>query len=136
MNTDDQTPTEPSLTRLVTGIVADVQDLLAQQLALFKVEIREDLHRAAVALSLLVVGLVVAGVGAILLGMMLVYLLDWLCAPDLPLWGSFAIVGCLVAALGAGLLVGGMKAIASLNLVPEQSLQELKEDVPWRTTLK
>jgi len=53
MANDLHTGTEPSLTGLVTGIINDAQELLKQQVALFKQEVKDDIRKtkeAAVAL--------------------------------------------------------------------------------------
>jgi len=133
MTTEDLPATEPSMTRLVTGIMQDVQDLLQQQLVLFKVEIRSDFDKALKASTILLAGGVVCVLGGMLLCLMLVHLAYWAWGPALPLWACYAAVGGLVAAVGAGLVWAGLKWFASFNPLPEQSLAEMKENVQCLT---
>lgn len=116
-----------SFTELVTGIVKDVQELLAQQLNLFKEEIRVDIRKTKeAALSLaLGGGVLFFAVGFLLL--MLVYLLHEVAM--LPLWASFGIVGGVLAVLGGALLYAGKHKWDSFSAFPQQSAQALKENV-------
>jgi hypothetical protein len=128
MRTDVQNgPSGPSMTSLVGGILADVQQLFAQQARLLRLEIREDLQKARTGAIFLGAGLGVMIVGGLLFCLMLPYLLNWL-APALPLWACFGIFGIVF------LLVGGGAAYAALNKfrdaasLPESSAA-LKENV-------
>jgi len=72
------TPVTPgSMAPLVTGIIDDLQELIKQNLALFKVEVREDFKKTKEAAASLGVGIGLAVVGALHLTLMLVYLLWW-----------------------------------------------------------
>lgn len=118
-----------SMVRLVTGIISDGQELIKQQFALLRAELKEDLRKAREASMMLAFGLSILFVGTILLALMLVYLLSWAVA-SLPLWACFGIVGCIFTLAGAGMCLGGfkrMKDAASL----EQSVQEFKETTQW-----
>jgi uncharacterized membrane protein YqjE len=132
-----QTPTDPGATPavapLVSGIVEDLQELLKQNLALFKVEVKEDLKKTKQAAGALGVGVGLAGVGALHLTVMLVYLLFWAFDPNLPLWACFGIVGGLFAAIGGALFLKGKRKLASFNPLPDESAQALKENVQWLT---
>jgi hypothetical protein len=125
-----QTSPEPSVTGLVTGIVHDVQQLLQQQLALFKHEIKENLQRSKEAAVLMGLGIGIGSVGGLLLFFMLVYLLNWAFV-GLPLWVCYLIVGVLAAGSGGGLLFAGIRKLQSVSAVPEKSIEALKENVQW-----
>ena len=60
---------------------------------------------------------------------MLVHLLQALTA--LPLWACYGIVGGLLAAGGIGLLVLGTQMLAQLHLVPQDTVETMKENVQW-----
>ncbi len=130
MASDLHTGSEPSLTRLVTGIINDAQDLLKQQLALFKQEIKDEIRKTKeVALSV-GAGIGILLVGAILWCLMLVHLLSW-AIPALPLWGSYGIIGLVFVLGGAALLYLGKRRMESFNPLPERSVRALKENVQW-----
>ena len=121
--------TEPTMTQLVTGAIADAQELMKQQLALFKVELREDLRKARDAGLSMSVGLGLGFVGAVVLAGMLVHGLHE-GIPALPLWACYAIVGFCVTAAGGALVFTGKKKLESVHLA-EQSVKSLKENVQW-----
>jgi hypothetical protein len=116
---------------LVTGIIDDLQELIRQNLTLFKVEVREDFKKTRDAVSALGVGVGLAVVGGLHLTLMLVSLLWWAFDPNLPLWVCFAIVGVVLAGVGAALLVRGKKKLDSFNPLPDESAEALKENVQW-----
>jgi len=88
------------MTKLISGIITDAQELVGQQLAMFRTELKQDVHRTKQALVALVIGLALASVGATLLCFMAVYGLQ--AAFELPLWACFGIVGGVLA-IGGGL---------------------------------
>jgi hypothetical protein len=135
MITDVKSENDASVTTLVSGIISDAQDLLKQQVELFKGEVREDLRKTREAGTVLGLGLVVCLVGAILLGLMLVHLLAW-ADPAITMWGCYAICGGAILAIGIGLCFAGVAKFNSFNPLPDKSAQALKENVQWITKPK
>jgi len=119
------------MTHLVGGIIADAQELMKQQLALFRTEVKEDVRKTKQAVIALVTGLALASVGATLLSLMLVYALE--AATVLPLWGCFGIVGGLLAAGGGIAFYGALRKFNEFNPLPDESARALKENVQWIT---
>jgi hypothetical protein len=124
--------TEPgfSVTSLLRGIVSDAQDLIQQQLALFRAEIKDDFRKTVGILITIVSGGFMVAVGAALLCFMLVYLLNSL-APTLPLWGCFGIVGIGVLLAGGIVAYAAIARFKTFNPLPDESVQALKENVQW-----
>jgi uncharacterized membrane protein YqjE len=132
METQVETGSEVGVSTLVGGIVDDAKKLLTQQLTLFQVEIKNDVHRTVNALSPLLVGLVVVLAGLIILGMGGAQLLCWLFA-DLPLWAGYAIVGGTTALIGALLVLSGKTMLDMVSPTPDTALKGLKENLQWKT---
>jgi hypothetical protein len=131
MATDLHTAPEPHVTRLITGIISDIQELLQQQLALFRHEVQADFQRTRQAALVMAVG---AGLGLLGLGLlffMLVYLLHE--AAGLPLWGSFGLVGGGLLIAGGILLMVGRTQFSAFNPLPDESAQALKENIQCLT---
>jgi len=129
MATNLQTSPETSVSSLLTGIFHDVQDLLKQQLALFKHEVGEEVRKTREASTSLVIGLGTLFVAVVLLCLMVVHLLDW--ATTLPLWACYGIVGVGMTLLGGGLTWWAMQQFHSINPLPEKSVAALKENLEW-----
>lgn len=125
--------TPHSVAPLVSGIINDVQDLLKQNLSLFKLEVKEDFKKTKEAVAALGVGLGLAAVGGLHLSLLLVFLLEWLFAPHLALWVCFGIVGGVFAGVGLVLYLRGKNKLESFNPLPEESAEALKENVQWIT---
>lgn len=128
------TTTEPSMASLVTGIVGDVQDLIKQQVAMLREEIRSDFQKSKEAVVPLIIGPVVCLLGGLVLCLTLAHLLEWLFRPDLPLWACYAIVGVLVTAIGGLLVYLGISKFP--NPLPDRTVAALEENVQWLTKRK
>src|SRR5258708_35928172 len=127
MATDRQSPPQPSVTSLVSGIIADVQDLIKQQVALIGKEIKDDVNKSINAGIALGAGAGIAAMGGLLLCIMLALILD-VYIPQLNWWGGFAIVGAVLTAVGLALLYAAIKRFETIKAMPE-TVQALKETV-------
>jgi hypothetical protein len=131
MANDVQPSTEPSLSSLVSGITGDLQQLIRQQAALVRQEIKEDVNKTKEGATEFAVGAGVATAGAILLGFTAVYLLA--AVTPLPLWACFAIVTAVFAAAAAGLFLAGKKQFEAIDPLHNQAVEGLKENLQWET---
>jgi uncharacterized membrane protein len=129
MGTDSQHPSEPSMTALISGLISDAKALLQQELLLAKHEIRDELDKTKKAVISLGTGIGIAVLGVILLSFMLVYLLGAL--THLPLWACYGIVGGAFAILGGVLLYTGKSKAAEIDVVPQQTVETMKENAAW-----
>jgi hypothetical protein len=96
---------------------------------LAKHEIREDLRKTKTAMVSLGIGIGVAAIGGLLLILMLVHLLQALAG--LPLWACYGIVGGLFVIVGGVLLLIAKNTIARIDVVPQQTVETMKENVQW-----
>ena len=139
MEGQPKTTPEPGVASLVQGIVNDLGDLIKKQLQFAQAEIRSDLKKTGEASKMLALGIGTSVLGGLLLCLMLVHLLHWLSAPPeadpaaLPLWSCYGIVGGLFGVAGLGLVLGGKAKFDSFNPLPDQTVQTIKENLPWTT---
>lgn len=115
--------------RLLSGIISDMRNLFVQELRLAKLEIGEDIRRVKSAVAVLALGGAILGLGAMLLVLMLVHLLD--AVTDLPLWGAYGVVGGVLLGIGIVTLIAGTKKAEHVGFVPEETAEAIKEDVGW-----
>ena len=120
---------EPTLAQLVNGLVSDATLLLRQELALAKYEIYEEAGKTKTAVASLGVGIGIAAVGGLLLIIMLVHLLRAL--TDWPLWMCYGIVGGVCTIVGVVLLYRGKQRLSQIEMVPQQTVETMKENVRW-----
>jgi uncharacterized membrane protein YqjE len=123
--------TAPSLSGLVSGILHDAQELIHQEIALARVEIGGELRKTKAAALSMVAGLAVLAVGSLFLLLAIVFLISWATSDNVPLWGSFLIVGGILAAAGAALVFMGRARAEQINLVPRQTYDTLRENLQW-----
>jgi len=144
MATEVQTPPEPSVTRLIQGIVSDVGDLIKQEFRFAQAELKSDLRKTGETLRILGIAIGVVSLGLVVLTLMLVHLLHWLTLPaganpdpaGLPLWACYGIVSLLFLAAGGILFLAGKHKLQSFNPLPDQTVATVKENLEWITSSK
>lgn len=120
-------PPPRSIAALLADLAEQIRTLLRLELALFRAELAEKLHRLGFGLAAVAVGAVLAFSGwlALLLAAVLAF------AIVLPPWLAALIVG-VVALLVAGLLLFlGKRWLDAKKLVPRRSLSSLRQDEAW-----
>jgi len=122
---------EPSVTGLVSGIMDDAQRLAEQQFALLRQEIKQEISETLAAAQSFAAGGIVGFIAGIAL-MAAASLGLYAAVPSLPLWGAFAIVGLIFAAVSAALVFAGKKKISSIKAIP-LTLQTSKENLQCLT---
>ena len=127
---------ERSIGSLLKELRDELTTLFRQELALVKTEMSEkaektgrDAGSIAAGAGLLMAGLLVALLG-------LSALLYWvLVSMDVSHyhagWIAPLVVGVITALIGGGLVKAGLARIKSRSLVPEKTVQSLKEDKQW-----
>jgi len=131
MATHVDTDNGPGITSLVSGIINDGQELIKQQLHLFSVELKNDLKRTRDASIPLIIGGVVAAIGAFFLFVTAALWISW--QWTLPIWVGFAVVTGIFLVLGVILVIMGKSRFDAFNPLPDKSLKGLEENVQWKT---
>jgi len=119
---------QANIAELAGGIIEDAQRLLRQEVQLVRSEMQKEWDKAKSAGTELGVGAGLALVGGLMLAFMLAFLIQYLAGWQNP-WGGFAIVGGVLAAVGAALLMRGGQQASEVSLVPKQAIEELEETV-------
>ena len=125
------------LMNLLTRILDDAKILMRQEAQLLRDEVKLELSKAGRAASGFGIGAVLGAVGALFLLLMLVHgLHEW---TGLPLWGSYGVVGGMLAGAGLTLILRARSLAGTVHTTPRRSLHTMKENVQWikeRMTLK
>lgn len=103
----------------------DVSTLVRSEVALAKLELAETAARVTAASGLFLGAVAIALVGLTLLfvtGVLVIALF-------IPAWAATLIVGVVLLLVAAGLAVLGRKKIASVEWVPNRSVQSIKSDI-------
>jgi hypothetical protein len=120
---------EPTSAALLGSIINDARDLLLQEFTMAKLEMKDELRKTKTAAISLGIGIGVAGIGGLLLVLMLVHLLHRL--TELPLWGCYGIVGGVFVLVGVVILPTGKKAAEDIEVIPPRTVETLKENAKW-----
>jgi hypothetical protein len=131
MTHESQHTSEPSLVALVGGIMNDAKDLLVQEWTMTKLEVQGGLRKAKTAAITLGIGIGVVTVGGVLLLLVLVQVLATFTV--IPLWECYGLVGSGLVVLGAVLLKVGKHKAETLDMIPQQTAETMKETTHWLT---
>lgn len=137
INVDASTPAQTDgLPNLFGRLADDVMELVNSQLALFKVEIKEEANAYARGAAMIAFGAAIATVGFALLNVAIAFAVSTLFSQaNFSQPASYAL-GFLVTG-GFYVLVGGIvvlvmkNRLGRRNLVPERTVQELRKDKQW-----
>jgi hypothetical protein len=118
-----------SIGSLIRGVLTDLRQLMREEVALARVELREQATRARLAVISLGAAAVALLLGAIFLLIAVAIgiseLLNW------PLWAGYFVVALLLAIGGAVGLASGRKKLRTVQPMPEQTVETLKENSEW-----
>jgi uncharacterized membrane protein YqjE len=136
--TNGELPTriDESLPTLFGRLGDDVMELFNSQLALFKVEIKEEANAYARGVTMIAVGAVIAVVGFALLNVAIAFAVSTLFAqanfsqPASYALG-FVVTGAFYLIVGAILVMLMRSRLAKQELVPQRTVQELRKDKQW-----
>ena len=129
---DAALPTEPkapekSLGQLFSELTSDLSTLMRKEVELAKVETKEEVARAGKAGGMLGGGAFAGWFALLFLSFAVAWLLDEWMHTAL----AFLIVGLVYAVVAAVLVMQGRSRMQSVNPVPQQTVETLKEDVQW-----
>ena len=125
-----------SLPTLFTRLGDDVMALFNSQLALFKVEIKEEANAYARGAMMIGLGAVVAAIGFALLNVAVAFGVSTLFAqanlsqPATYALG-FVITGIFYLLLGAIIVMAIKSRLSKQQLVPNKTVEELRKDKEW-----
>lgn len=115
----------PALGDLVGKLSRDGSLLIKQEIALAKLEIGEKVASLRSQATLMAAGGVALYTGALALVAGLIMLL----ALAIPAWASALLVGTAIATTGAVLLLRGKNNLEKLDLKPEKTVANVRQDV-------
>jgi hypothetical protein len=114
---------------LIRGILTDVKTLVREEIALARVEIREQAGRArTAAMSFgMAAAALLFGVAFLLVAVAtaIAELAGW------PLWAGFLIVAVLLSLVGFVTLASGRRQLRTIHAVPRETVTTLKENSEW-----
>jgi hypothetical protein len=130
---------EPGLAATFKGVIDDALELMRQQFAMLKAEVRSDFRKLLAGIIPLACAIAPMLLGGLMTCFALVHLLHWATLPTnqtvdpatLPLWACYAIVAAVFLLTGGILLGIGYYRLKTVNPLPEQTAQALEENIQW-----
>ena len=119
---------ERSLGDLFSDLSRETTTLVRQEVQLAKAELTQSATEAARGVGMLVAGGLVAYAGLIFLLLAIVF---GLIEAGWDPWVSALVVGLVVVAIGAVLVLRARESLKPANLAPRRTVETLKEDQEW-----
>ncbi len=119
---------ERSLGDLFSDLARETSTLVRQEVQLAKAELTQSATEAGRGAAMLAAGGLVAYAGLLFVLLAIVY---GLIETGMDPWLSALIVGLVVTAIGAVLLLRGRESLKPDNLAPRKTVETLKEDRAW-----
>jgi hypothetical protein len=124
-----RTTHDDSFGGLIRGILYDLRTLVREEIALARVEIREQVgHARAAAISFgMAAGALLIGAVFLLVAAATAFadVLDW------PAWSGFLVVAVLLSLIGFVALGAGRRQVRQVRPVPEETVSTIKENSEW-----
>jgi xanthine/uracil permease len=119
---------ERSLGDLFSDLSRETTTLVRQEVQLAKAELSQSATEAARGIGMLVAGGAVAYAGLFFLLLAIVF---GLIEAGWDAWLSALVVGVVVVAIGAILVLRARESLKPANLAPRRTVETLKEDQEW-----
>jgi len=120
---------QDSIGTLVRGILNDIRTLIHDEIALARVEIREQAGRVRMAAFSFGIAVAALAFGAtfllVALALGIAYLIGW------PAWAGFLILAVVLCIGGYVTLAAGRKQLAKVHAIPEETVTTFKENSEW-----
>jgi len=116
-----------SLGELFAELSRETSNLVREEVALAKAEVRKTATDAGKDIGFMAAGGFVAYAGFLAIIAAIILALGEL----IPLWISALIVGLVVAGIGYFLIQRGLSGLKNLQVAPQQTIETLKEDKEW-----
>jgi uncharacterized membrane protein YqjE len=126
---DPEVVRHDSIGGLIRGILTDLKTLVQEEIALARVEIREQAGKARAAALSFGMAAAALGLGAafllVAIAIGIAELAGW------PLWAGFLIVAVVLSVIGFIALASGRRKLRTFQAIPEQTVTTLKENSEW-----
>ena len=116
-----------SIAELISRLSRETVTLVRKEIQLAKAEMSQKVSRVGKNVGFLVVGGVVAYTGLLALVAAVILVLGLV----IPYWLSAAIVGLVITAIGAILVVKGANTLRQEDPTPQETVETLQEDKEW-----
>ena len=121
-------PTSESIPALIRGVMEDARQLIRQEIALARVEIREEASKvqtAGIAFgAAAITGLIAVVLLCVALGGAIAYALSW------PTWAGYGVVAILLAATAIGCVTMGRSRLSTVSALPNTTAT-VRENMAW-----
>ena len=118
----------PTISAIISGLVADAKNLLISELTLTKLELQREITKAKAVAIMIAVGVGFGFIGAIALVFMLVHIVATFTL--VPLWGCFGIVGGALVLFGALAMKSGKIKSKNVTLLPRSPGEMRRDFIP------
>jgi uncharacterized membrane protein len=116
-----------SIADVLQDILVNVQTIIRSEVRLAKTEVTEDVSKAGRAAGIMGGGLV----GGLFTVWLLLLTSLFALSTVMPFWAAALVLLVIMAVVTAILLTAGKKRFKTVHLVPEKTIETMRENVEW-----
>ncbi len=125
---EDSGPSDRSVKEIIDALRPQVQELVAKQIEVARIELTPVGRQAGVAIGLLVTGVVFLLLFLVFFFLAGMYIMN---AAGFPPWASAGIIAVILLVIGGVIAGAGANALRSLDPKPHRTIQTLQQNVNW-----
>lgn len=125
---EDSGPSDRSVKEIIDALRPQVQELVAKQIEVARIELTPVGRQAGVAIGLLVTGVVFLLLFLVFFFLAGMYTMN---AAGFPPWASAGIIAVILLVIGGVIVGAGANALRSLDPKPHRTIQTLQQNVNW-----
>ena len=118
---------ERSVSDVVQDILRNLQEMVRSEIRLAKAEIRGEV-KLAVSSGVWIAGGAVAAMSSL---HFMLWTVAYLFATRMSMWAATLIVGLVMAATAAALIMSGIRRAKHINPIPKRTVESVKENLEW-----
>jgi len=118
---------ERSVSDVLQDILRNLQEMVRSEIRLAKLEIRGEITHAVSSGAWIVAG----GVAAMSALTFLLWALTYALATRMSMWAATLIVALVMAAAAGALIMTGIRRAKRIHLMPERTVESVKENLEW-----
>ena len=118
---------ERSVSDVLQDILRNLQEMVRSEVRLAKVEIRDEVRRAASSSLWIAAGVL----GALSAWIFLLWTVAYSLATRMSMWAATLVVAVVMACIASVLVIGGIRRVRRIQPIPERTVESVKENLEW-----
>jgi hypothetical protein len=122
---------ERSVSDVLQDVLKNLQEIVRSEVRLAKVEIRDEARRSVSSGVWIAAGVA----GALSAWIFLLWTAAYVLATRMSMWAATLVVAIVIACFASVPIIGGVRRLKHIQLIPERTVESVKENLEWMKQL-